>query len=768
MLLSKMLQDIRKNYISFIAIFIMAFICLMIYSGISVADNVYINQYITESNFRDLDIRGGLFSTDNIDELKEDSEIIDVEGYYNTSGKIIMDEEVKILISYISGNNISKMYIVEGEPYIAGEEGVWLEKNICEAKGIKVGDICEISSENMIFYQEVKGIVYSPQYIYYLADSTYTEPSYTEYGFAIMDESQKNGDYNYYNQLLVDTRQGGTGIEVSEKDNIYLSRIKDTIKKKLESDTLIILDRKQDVGLNSYLSDIKSAKALAAVFPTIFGAIAILGIISTMSRIISKQRTDIGTLKAFGYTDRTIVGHYSSYSFFIILAGCVLGAVIGYYTIGSLMLTTVTEYYLNPLERKYLTPMIFFETLILLFVSVAVTYICVRKILKESIASVLRPDVPLKQVKSFYENLSFWKKFRFATQWNIRDITTHPLRTMMSLLGVIICSALIFSSFSYLECFEYQPDWSYEVLIKAKYRIEFSDTADYNTVYDYAMEYDGQMVEKRNVNIYSDKETSGYYLTIVDSGNNYFLNGVNGEYMLFSDNGVIMSEKTSKVCNIPVNSIIDFSIHGEDYIYSDRVIAINKIPYSQGIVMTRNHYETMHGTFRPNCLYTEKSVLKNLEEQEDIISVVSIEELKQGVQNAIASNYITVMTMAFLAVFLGTTMMLNMGVMSYNEKIRDMAVLKVLGFGTKDLKRLLMQQNFYITLAGCFIGIFFGFPILDMLLLVSGDMTDFVILTSKMPYIVDICATFIVSIVVNLHIVSGIENVNMVEELKEI
>lgn len=767
MLFVKMLQDIKKNIISFIAIFCMALISVMIYAGLSVVDTENIDKYISESNFRDLEVRGDIFTESDIEKLKDIKGIVDAEGYLNSSGKLILEDEVKVLISYISGNNISKLHVAEGEPYTKGASGVWLEKTMCDAKGIKVGDKCEIVTGDTSICQEVKGLVYSPQYMYYIVDSTFTETTYTEYGFAIMDDSQIPGGIKVYDQILVDTELDSAKVELSENDDLFLSDIKENIKDKLENDVLIITNREQDFGVKSYRADLKSAGTLGIVFPLIFGIVAVLGIVSTMSRLITKQRTVIGTLKALGYTNIQILFHYMSYVVFIVIFGGILGAIIGYRTIGTLMLQTATDLYLNPYERKHFTPLIFAVILILVGTAMLVTYVCIRKILAQSTASILRPQAPSEIKNGWYENLKWWKKIRFATQWNIRDVTTNSIRTIVSIVAVIACSALIFSAVYYMKCFEYQPKWSYNTLIDAEYRIEFSDSADYDTISDYAKEYDGQMIEQRYVRIHTDDELTGYYLTVVDEGDKYLLNDNSGEYLSIPENSVAISDKTSKITNISVGGTIEFNLYGEKKTYKDSVDAIYKIPYSQGITMTREHYEKLGGTFRPNFLYTGKAVPKSLEEASEVISVVSVEALRQGVENAIESNYITVITIAVLAIILGAVMLLNMGSLSYREKVRDMAVLKVLGFSTIDLKKLLMQQNFYITLFGWFIGIFFGFPILDMLLSVSGEIVDFMVLPSIIPYFVDFCATFGLSVIINIYIISGIDNIDMVEELKE-
>ena len=186
MLFRKMLRDLRLNAVQFLAIFFMTFLAMMVVEGIdsgTVGSSVSMERYLQETNFKDMDVQGAEFSYGDINTLRNIPGIEEVSGVYQTSGRLIMDSERKLLINYVESNDVSSLNLVKGEPYEKGSSGIWLDARFCQAMDISVGDTVSIKSENVTFQEIVKGIVYSPEYIYYVPDASYVEPVYGEYGF---------------------------------------------------------------------------------------------------------------------------------------------------------------------------------------------------------------------------------------------------------------------------------------------------------------------------------------------------------------------------------------------------------------------------------------------------------------------------------------------------------------------------------------------------------------------------------------------------------
>lgn len=793
MLLIKMLKDLKQNITQFLAIFVMSFISLVVVAGLGVSDYAAVDDYMVNSDFKDLDLSGISFTVDDINSIANLEDIAAVDGYYNTSGKMELNktagkmelnktagqmelnntsgkmelsEDVKVLISYITSNDVSKLYITDGVPYAPGEPGVWVDKNIAQAKGIKVGDNLNIISEDVRFSEEVKGLCYSPQYIYYAVDSTYTEPDYTKYGFLFMDISRYPGSELYFDELLVNVSGVNGQLNLSKSDRQLLGRAKHKIISLIDSPALAVNEKPEDYQLKTYVEAVGANKLMQLLFPFIFGAIAMLGILTTMTRLIARQRSTIGALKALGFTGKTITLHYMSYSLVIVLLGCVSGAVAGYYTLGPVMDETMIYYYLNPFNRMEVSGVIFIFIGILAGGAALVSYVSNARVLKLGAAQILQPQAPPASGKSWYESLGLWSRLKFATQWNVRDISQNPFRTLMSILGVVVCSSLIFSSFGFYECLKSQGFWQYGQLIIAKNKVELSEDAGYGTAYDYAKEYKGQLVQASPIRLRYGAGEKNSNMYIVDEGANYFLHDKDGNYVRLPQRGVAITKNQMERTGLSPGDTISWNIIGEKDIYTAVITEMVRTPLDQGIYMTREVYEGLRGNFEPRFIYTGLSVPKDIEERSEIISVNTIKDLKAGMDSGNANYVFIVAIMVILALLLGSVILYNLGSMSYNEKQKDMATLKVLGFRSGGLKLILMQQNLIITGIGAILGIFLGFQVLDVLTTIFGEDVDCLIILSAMPYIVNFGFTFVLSAIVNLFITSRLDELDMVEALK--
>ena len=763
MLFKKMLKDLQSNLIQFLAIFTMAFISVSVLSGLSASGTDALDRYLTDMNYRDLDIQGQLFTRENIDVLQNIPEIKSVNGYFSESGKIELEEEKNILLEYITGNDISKMLIKEGVPYTEGASGIWLDYTFCKAMGIKCGDIVTIVSDNIRLNEEVKGMVYSPQYLYYMPDS-YVEPVYGEYSFGFMDVSEYPAGDVVFDELLIDIDGVNGQLSLSKSEERLTSQVGAAIKKTLDSEELVMSTKGQDYQIRTYLNSLNSLLALKRIFPILFGCIALLGILSTMTRLIARQRTVIGTLKALGFRDRTITFHYMSYGIFTVFLGCVCGMAAGYLVLGNVGYENLIYYFLNPYECKVFSQGNIYFSLLLTASAAVVAYFSNKRVLSQNASAILQPQAPKTSGTVWYEKLPIWSRLRFSTRWNVQDVGRNMLRTLMSLAGIMTCSALIFAAFGFWESLVRQTDWMYGELIRAKYIISFSGSADYETVYDYAKEYHGQMIENESIILFSDDSSHSTGMTVADKGNCYFVNDMEGKYVDLD--GIALSYSEAKILGVKKGDFVSWKINGTSETYTERVAFINRNPIAQGISLSRDTWEKLHGTFEPNRIYTNMTVSDDIEERVEIESVNTITSLAEGLKESNGANYSLIAIVIVLSVLMGVVILYNMGSLSFMEKSRDMSTLKVLGFRAKDLKAILMQQNLVISAAGTVFGIPFGYKVIELLIATMGEDIDCIIRVSPVSYIGTFIVTFLLSIVMNSGINAKIETIDMVTALK--
>ncbi|MBQ2183063.1 MAG: FtsX-like permease family protein, partial [Lachnospiraceae bacterium] len=335
MLFRKVLRDLKQNAVQFLAIFVMTFFALFVvggFDGDSTGERYSIDEYFADTNFKDLDIQGDVFNASLISMLENTEGVKSVNGIRHGAGKVnLSGTDYLAVISYIDKNDVSSMLISEGEEFIPGAEGVWVEEQFAKPLGIHVGDVINIQTENVNFKETVRGIGYCPEYLYYVTNDTYPEPVYGEHAFLIMDISQAPGEV-YYDQMIVDlTDVKGQSESLTDADIRTMEIMRDEVAEKIDNRNVVVKTKTEDELYHLYVGALNSSDVLATVFPTIFLAVACLGIVSTMTRLTSKQRTQIGTLKALGFSRKTITLHYLSYSFVISAVAAVLGIFLGDY-----------------------------------------------------------------------------------------------------------------------------------------------------------------------------------------------------------------------------------------------------------------------------------------------------------------------------------------------------------------------------------------------------------------------------------------------------
>lgn len=763
MLFQKMLKDLRINWIQFLAVFTMAFISVSVLSGLSASGPDALERYLRDTNYRDLNVQGQLFTREDIDALQNLPEIRSVNGYYNTSGKMELDEERDIRLTYLDGNDVSEMLLKEGVPYTEGTSGIWLDAVFGEAMGIRCGDIVTITSDHIRLDEEVKGMVYSPQYLYYMPDS-YVEAAYGEYGFGFMDVSECPQEDVVFDELLIDIEGVGGQLNLTVSEERLTAQVSETVRKELDSEGLVMATKDQDYQIRTYLNSLNSMLALKKIFPILFGCIALIGILSTMTRLIARQRTVIGALKALGFRDGTITFHYMSYGIFTVFLGCVVGAAVGYFVLGDVGYENMTYFFLNPYECKVFPASNVYFALLLTASASAVAYFSNKRVLSQNAAVILQPEPPKSFGTGWYEKIPMWNRLRFSTRWNVQDVAGNKLRTVMSLAGIMTCSALIFAAFGFWESLDKETAWMYGRLVRAKYIINFSEQADYDDVYDYAKEYRGQMVENASVMLFTDTSNHRTEMIVVDRGNCCFINDRKGRYADLD--GVALSYCEANILGVEEGDFVSWKVSGTPKTYTERVAFVNRNPIVQGITLSRDRWESLQGVFEPNRFYTNRTVSKELEEKTEIASVNAVASLAEGMRRSNEANYSLIVIVISLSLLMGVVILYNMGSLSYMEKSRDMSALKVLGFRTGDLKAILMQQNLILSAAGTVLGIPFGYRVLELLITTMGEDLDCMIQLSLLSYVCTFMITFLLSVMMNARINAKIETIDMVTALK--
>jgi putative ABC transport system permease protein len=784
MLKRKMFRDIKNNLSQFITIFLMIMIGVMAYSGIEAymdgmtksADKFY-----TENNLHDLNVMG-ILNKEDLNNIKKINNVNDAE--LKVSITATTNEDKTLLLNFIESNNISKFYVFKGEEFKNGP-GIWLDNFYAIENDIKVGDTILVKYETMELEEEVKGLINVPDHLYDTRDESELYPDRKDFGFAYMstdeiteeyikslvmkennlDEkslSQAIPNFNYkdyipFNNIMVD---------VNEKDDV--NQVKNNIEDNIKNAKAIV-KIEDTVSYVTYQGEIDEGKTYVGVFSGIFLFIAMLSVITTMTRVVKKQRTQIGTLKALGFSNKRILLHYIGYGFWISILAVIVGLLLGYFFIGNVFMSLQMAFFEMPNGKPSMNPKSYLVALLVILVVSLITYITGRKILKENPAETLRTKIP--NVKGRIINITknnFFKKLSFESIWNIRDMLRNKMRSLMGIAGVVGCCMLIVCSFGMLDSMNFFVKLQFETIYNFDYKLNLKENLndkELTILYD---QYGNHTSESLGIEIKDENGNRESNNIFVTDAEDYvrFVNRKNKIIDKPTNEGVFITYKLAETKGYELGDKITWHIYGDNKYYTSKIVGYNKDPQNQNISMTRKYLESLGLTYQPDSLYTNVD-LKNTKEIKNVEVIQDIESLKEGMNNMLSMMKTMLVLIISIAILLGGIIIYNLGILSYTEKEYQFATLKVLGFKDKQIKHIFIKQNNWIAIISIIIGLPLGFFLTDWLFKTAiEEHYDFAAFITIRTYIISAIGTFIVSYLVSKLLARKIKNIDMVSSLK--
>ncbi|MBO4889597.1 MAG: ABC transporter permease [Lachnospiraceae bacterium] len=763
MLIRKMWRDLRRNKTQFISIFLMSLLGMLVFVGINAESSgaaAAADAYYSKYNLCDIWIAGAGFSDDDVRTAKKTTGVIDVEKRLSLTGTAEKYDNAYMYVNFMDSNEINGLMLYEGEPFNEEEEGIWLEEWFCHKNMIKVGDTFSVKIDSNTVEGIVKGIIDAPDYVYFVSEADMMYPNYQKCGLAFMPSSMYPDPANIiYNRLIVDVRN-----DMSDKENISI--IKERLEKAFDRDDIAVTDRDQNLSFATFDAEVKQHSAMGGMFSSVFLAIALLGIVTTMARVTSSQRTQIGTLKALGFSKASITLHYVSYGFVISAAGCIAGAWIGYLTMPPWILGMFEGSYLIPDLHGQITSTDVVATVVAIIISTLVSFLSCRKELKDPPAVTLKPPAPKKIRHSALEKSRLWLLLDFSTQWNIRDVLRNKLRSLMGIMGVVGCAMLLVCGFGCFDSINGLMDKMYGELMTARNKIMLSADAGYGYAYDLCEKYAGQMIEETSVEFVTEKAKKSGSATIIDKGNYVHIQDKDLRPVKLADSGIAITNKMAGLLGVREGDFVRWHLVGDDKWQYTRVDQIYRDPSIQGITMRRSVYEGMEYTFRPTGILTNMSVPKDLIDEDEVSSVLNIADMKRSFSETMEMLNAMVYIMVIAAVLLGVVVLYNLGVLSFVEKTREVATLKVLGFKSSKIRNILQKQNIWLTVIGIGLGLYVGWLMLYVICTTVSDTLDMFPIISFSTYMISIVGTFAVSVFVNFMFSGKVRTIDMVDALK--
>ena len=748
-----MIRDIFKHKAQFVSIFLMALIGVFVFTGICgeyIGLEVNINDYYEETNLAD----GWIYSNYLNDLFLYQIDLLgpttQMERQLVIDSVADFENEPEITLHFVENNTISKFYLLEGKPLdINDSNGVWLDKSFANAKGLEVGDNISFESQGYVISKEIKGLGYSPEYVYH--GSSYSLiPDYNKVGFAYLSYKAFPEDTVPYNIL-----------------NVKFEGSPDTYYKlldyRLNGYYSTFVQQSDHPSVYQFSEEIAKHKMMADIFPIVFIIVAMLILLTTMTRIIAHQRTQIGVLKANGFKNITLILHYISYGFWLVLTGSVLGLILGPTILPPIFYPSMTRSYKLPLWGPSWNITFIYLVVIMTLFSLAVSYYAISSISNEKPSEAIKSKVPKFSTSGFIERFKFWKKLSFNFRWNYRDANRNKLRGIMTIIGVMGCSALLIGAFGLYDGLNDVKKWEYDQINHYESKLIIDDEALMSQIDKVANDVNGDKIMEKSIELESGGLKKLGTLQVLNSTDLITPTDNDKNKIEIEDDEVSISQKMADIFNITIGDTIIWHIMGSENWIETKIDKIHADPISQGLIMSPYKLEELGLNYTPTSIITSEHVNKTYD---GFKTTTTGEDIEKDWDEIIKTMWLFIYILSFFASILAVIVLYNLGLMSFTEIEKEIATLKVLGFKSNALRRLMLTQNSIFTAIGFILGVPLGLYVLDLIWRSSG--TSFYVIPSLTitNIILSASITFSLSILVILMFSNKIKNLKMVESLK--
>ena len=553
----------------------------------------------------------------------------------------------------------------------------------------------------------------------------------------------------------------------------------------LKKPSVYVLNRETNAGYVNFENDSSIVNGISKVFPVFFFLVAALVTMTTMTRMVEEQRTQIGTLKALGYGGVTIAWKYIAYAG----SAALIGSLIGYFG-GCWLFPWV-------IWRAYgmlygFAPIIYTLDWSLFAISLAVTLLCsagvtlltCRAELSLMPAELMRPKAPKEGKRVFLERIPFlWKRLGFMVKISLRNVFRYTKRLIMMVLGIGGCTALLITGFGIKDSIANIAQDQFNNIMTYDFAVVFDEPKDeaQQTTFikdtseilsscvfvttDTISAYTKDGLKSVNVIATGDEKISG----VIDM----HANGVQLSYP--PDGSVAISDKLARIAGVSVGDSIQVLVNDTKKA-SLPVSAIFENYVYHYMIMTPSTYES---TFGKACSYEAALADSALADQHEAsaqllddfgaanVSVTT--DIQDRVNDMMSSLNLVIYVIIFCAGALAFVVLFNLSNINITERLREIATIKVLGFYAPEVGAYVFRENLVLTLLGALAGIPMGIWLHSFVMgQLSFDMVSFHVVIKPLSYLLAVAMTFFFAFGVDLFMRPRLAKINMVESLKAI
>ena len=550
--------------------------------------------------------------------------------------------------------------------------------------------------------------------------------------------------------------------------------------------TTYVLTRNENVGYSCFDNDSAIVEGISMVFPVFFFLLAALICSTTMTRMVTEERTQNGVLKALGFSTGTIMSRYTIYAG----SAAVIGSVSGYF-IGTLFIPRIIwavyaiMYDFAPLEFVFSPVLFLISFVVALLCSVGSAWLSCRTSLRETPANLTRPKAPKSGKRIFLEKIPFiWKRMKFLHKVSARNIFRYRKRFFMMVLGVAGCTALLVTGFGIRDSIAGVADDQFGKI----------------SVYDLSVSFTKDMTEEEldafraalpesvtasialrqsNWELEADKriKTANVLISDGDGMDAFFHFTKNGKQVAYPRDGeVLLNEKLADQLGVKVGDRITLrdadrrevlvTVSGvfENYVYNYAVLTPATCADAWGESPAPNSaFLNLAGSADPHA------VSVSLMQNNHVAAVTATGDLLERVNSVMSRLDYIVLLVLVCAGALALIVLYNLTNINITERQREIAALKVLGFYRRETSAYVFRENTVLTILGALVGLPLGFALHAFVMSqIQVDLVSFQSYISPLSYLISLVITFAFALAVGFFMQFRIAKINMADSLKSV
>lgn len=765
------------------------------------------DQFFDKTEFYDFWVKGTMGISKNEIEIMEKVDGVDkVEGIYTSQAYCKTQQDRYVSILYSGGKKINQIQKTAGRmPSRSGE--VLADDKFLQLSGLKIGDEIKFEADSSQLRLAVKelnykivGSGYTPLFLTQERGTSTIGSGTSDCFFYLVEE-------DFLLPIYTDAYITGKGLkEILTYDSAYKKEVKmiskelleiltDSVKKEdLATKKWLVMTREQNQTYMEYQADAERIGAIGGVFPIIFFLVAALVALTTMTRMVEEERSQIGTLKALGYSNWTIASKYLWYGLCASLVGGLIGLVAGQKLLPMVIISAYQILYVN--LPDILTPVSLSFSIAALAAAVACTTLativaCYKELLA-SPANLMRPASPRPGKRVLMERIGFiWKHLNFTKKATFRNLFRYKKRLFMTLFGIAGCTGLLVVGFGLRDAISKVGATQYEDLIT--YDAEFTQKdivieSEKKELIQQKLDRDVQVkdfmsVAKENgeaskgkidkqisIVVPKDIQKLKEYITLRERKSQ--------KELKLSDDGAIITEKLALMLDVKIGDQIKIKLE-KDQQYTIDISGITENYYLNYVYMTDGYYEKILEqkpkflTFIMNNEQMSEKEQKEMGEEYmkdgQILEITFYRNLSEKIMEMLESMDGVIWVLVGSAGLLALVVLYNLNNINVTERKRELSTLKVLGFYDLEVSAYILRENIILTTLGSLLG-----------LVVGTVLTRFVASTAEVDilmfgrqiqlssYVISVVLTFAFATVVNVGMHLSLKKIDMIEALKSV